>query len=313
MSMADKNASPLDAHAIELIQKLAVEAAAPDIHDIDTRGLGDGLPEAVPVGFDRTGQKFVSLKALIEEHRIQPARRKGTASVETLKSFVDLVNRHKDAQSALFGKTSWPEPRLTAVLNYDAADAEARFGDHRVVYAFPLTDEFKAWVGGNGKLMSQADFAAFLEEHAAELAAPYDADKSNYEPLFRETFATPSEMLSLSRELEVFVESRAKQGIRLQSGERVVEFAEEHQNAKGEKVVIPGIFMVSVPAFVDGSNVRIPARLRYRIAGGDIKWFYQLYRWESFLREEVEHALADAAKETGLPAFEGAPESGKAG
>ena len=123
---------------------------------------------------------------------------------------------------------------------------------------------------------------------------------------------TPSEVVALSRHLEVHVNAKAKQGIRLQTGERQVEFSEEHVNAKGEAVVIPGVFMVSVPAFVDGDAVRIPARLRYRITGGEIKWFYQLYRWEFFLREQVGRDLKDAAKDTGLPAFEGAPETGSA-
>lgn len=307
--MAEHQKVPVDAHAIELVTNLANAASAPAIVNLDTAGLGEGLPASVPLLFDREEQQFKSSKTLIEDFRTAPARRKGTALVDTLASFIDLVNRHRDGQSALFGKTSWPDPKLTAVLNYDSEGAPARFGDHRVVYAFPLTEEFKAWVGVNGKPMEQEVFAAFLEEHAAELAAPTDGEISEYERLFKEKFATPSEVIELSRHLEVFVAAKAKQGIRLQTGERVVEFAEEHQNAKGERVTIPGIFMVSVPAFVDGEAVRIPARLRYRISGGDIKWFYQLYRWEFFLREQVGYDLKEAADKTGLPSFEGAPEA----
>lgn len=299
---------PLDAHAIELVKELATRASEPTVFSIPTDALGEGLPSKVPLSFDRVTQRFGSLKSLIEEQRLAPARRKGTATADTLAAFCDLIDRHKDGDSVIFGRTGWPNPELTAVLNYDREGTAARFGDHRVVYAFPLTDEFKAWVGMNATAMDQEVFAAFLEEHAAELAAPEDGEKSEYERLFKEQMATPSEVMALSRHLEVLVAAKAKQGIRLQSGERVVEFSEEHQNAKGEKVVIPGIFMVSMPAFVDGAAVRIPARLRYRIAGGSIKWFYQLYRWEYFLREQVGADLRAAADKTGLPAFEGAPE-----
>ncbi len=195
------------------------------------------------------------------------------------------------------------------MLNYNAAGAEVRPADHRIVYAFPLAEEFKAWVSTNGKPMEQEVFAAFLEEHAAELSAPHDGERSEYERLFGEKMATPSEVVALSRHLEVFVSAKAKQGVRLQTGERVVEFVEEHVNSKGEQIVIPGVFIVSVPAFVDGEAVRIPARLRYRVGGGKITWFYQLYRWEFFLREQVERDLEAAAKATGLPAFEGSPEA----
>lgn len=310
---SNNNPAPVDAHAVSLITALAQEAATPMIAAVDTAGLGEGLPPKVQVGFDRKSQKFFSIHSLIEEARQAPKRRRGTAVAGTLASFIALVNRHKDDQSALFGQTGYPNPKLTAVLNYDSAESAARHGDHRIDYAFPLTEEFKAWVNGNAKPMGQAEFAMFLEEHSAELAAPEDGEKSLYERLFREKFATPSEVIELSRYLDVHVAARVKQGIRLQTGEKMLEFSEEHQNAAGEKVVIPGVFMLSVPAFVDGDAVRIPARLRYRITSGAISWHYQLYRWESFLRETVEHALLDAARETGLPAYDGAPESGKAG
>lgn len=308
--MAKDTAAQLDAHGIELITRMATAAAEPSIPQLVIDGLGAGLPSSVPIGFDRAEQEFVSVKNLIEEYRTAPARRKGTAKVDTLQSFIDLTNRHKDQQSVLFGKASWPEPKLTAVLNYDSSEAEARYGDHRVEYTFPLTEEFKTWIGQNGKPMSQVDFASFIEEHAAELSEPMANEVADYEPLFKERFATPSDVLMLSRELEVYSSAKAKQGIRLQTGERTLEFSEEHFNGKGEKVTIPGIFMVSVPAFVGGAVVRIPARLRYRL-GPPISWFYQLYRWEAFVRDEVQRALGEAAGATGLSAFDGAPETGK--
>ncbi|RWQ56538.1 MAG: DUF2303 family protein [Mesorhizobium sp.] len=308
--MADAQTKvPIEPHAIELVTALAGKAAAPEIIILDTAGLGDDLPAKIPVAFDRITSSFKSLKGLVQEFRDVRARRKGTAQAETLESFISLIDRHKDAQSALFGKCAWPEPKLTAVLNYNAAEAEVRPADHRIIYAFPLTEEFKAWVSANAKPMEQEVFAAFLEEHAAELAAPTEGEISEYERLFNEKMATPSDVVALSRYLEVFVAARAKQGVRLQSGERTVEFAEEHQNAKGEAITVPGIFMLSVPAFVDGDAVRIPARLRYRVASGKVLWFYQLYRWEFFLREQVESDLEAVAKATGLPAFEGAPEA----
>lgn len=296
------------ASAAALIAELARSGSDPEILAIPTDGLGDGLPPTVPVMFDRITQKAVSLLPVISEARQQPARRRGTAKVETLDSFISLVNRHKDERSAIFATTTWPNPKLIAVLNYNTGTAP-HWNDHRVAYEFPLTDEIKAWIGQDGKPMDQTDFAAFLEEHAAELAAPFDGEVSEYEALFKERFATPSDVLALARHLEVYVNAKAKQGIRLQTGERVLEFSEEHVNAKGEKIEIPGIFMVSVPAFLAGDLVRIPARLRYRLAGGQVAWFYQLYRWQFWLRDAVRLDLMEAGKRCELPTFEGTPES----
>lgn len=294
--------------AILTLTGLANKASQPEIVNVSTEGLAKGLAAQVPLSFDRNSQKFGSLKNLLDEHRLAPERRRGTAHTDTLASFVELTNRHKDDGSVIFGKASWPNPKLTSIIDYHDLDNQPRFGEHRVEYAFPVTEEFSAWVKMNGQPMEQSDFALFLEEHSVELAAPTDGERFECERLFNEKMATPSELVMLARHLEVFVSATVKQGTRLQTGERTVEFKEEHQNAKGEPVVIPGIFMVSVPAFVDGDKVRIPARLRYRIKSGDIVWFYQLYRWENVLREQVQRDLADAAQNTGLPFFEGSAE-----
>ena len=186
---------------------------------------------------------------------------------------------------------------------------EPGHGAHRIEYAFPVTDELTAWMKQNAAPFDQSEFATFLEEHAAELAAPSNGERAEFESLFKAKFATPAELIALSRDLEVHVAGKWKQGVRLQSGERVVEVVEEHMNGKGEPITVPGLFMVSVAAFLDGENVRIPARLRYRIAGGSIVWFYQLYRPEFWIRARVRDDLAKAADATNLPAFEGAPEA----
>ncbi len=310
-AQAPATASALEGPAVERIAELAREASKPEVILIPTDGLEPGLPARVPVLWDRHFQQVIPVIEHLEEARPK-MRRKGTVKTDTLSSFIDMTNRHKDAGSVIFATTAWPEPQLTAVIDYHNTDGTARWGQHRIAYAFPLTEEFKAWIGKNAKPFDQEEFAAFLEEHAGELSVPYDGEATYYEQMFREKFATPAELLDLSRQLEVFVSATVKQGTRLQSGERQVEFTTEHMNGKGEPVVIPGIFMVSVAAFLPGSGepvpIRIPARLRYRIKGGAIVWFYQLYRWEFFLRDRVQQDLAKAGKETSLPTFEGKPE-----
>lgn len=301
---------PNSGEGVRAIVDLAHEAAGVEIVSLPTEGLGRGLPPIVPIVIDRReGRHITGLKSLIDQYRVEPDEVNGSAQTTTLQSFIDLVNRHKNDGSAVFGKTAWPEPALTAVIDYHGEKAAARWGRHRIRYAFPITDEFKVWIEKNGKPMDQATFAAFLEDHAAELSAAYAPEVAEYESLFKERFATPVDLIALSRNLEVFVNAKVKQGVRMQTGERVVEFVEEHMNGKGEKVEIPGIFMVSVPAFVDGEKVRIPARLRYRIGNGEIQWFYQLYRWQFWLRAQVKDDLDTVAQKTELPTFEGSPET----
>ncbi|MFG1238037.1 DUF2303 family protein [Xanthobacter autotrophicus DSM 597] len=302
----------LEGATVEAVAQLAREASKPEVLQIPTKGLGRGLPDTVPFLWDRHAQKAIPVVKEILDAR-PPLERMGSAAVTTLDSFIKLVDRHKDEGSAIFARTSWPQPSLTAVIDYHDTARVARHCRHRVVYDFPLTEEFKTWVEGDGRKLTQVEFAAFLEDHSAELAAPLDGEKAEFEALFKARFASPAELIDLSRSLEIHEGAKVKQAVRLQTGERQVVFTTEHMDANGEPVDIPGIFMVSVPPFLSGEaepeRVRIPARIRYRITGGAIAWFYDLYRWEFFLRERVQRDAAFAAKATELPCYEGSPET----
>lgn len=300
----------VNGEAVTKIADLARSAADLQITSVGVSGVG--LPSSFPLAFDKrmNGAGLQSLRVEAEKWRIAPERKKGIAKLATLQSFIDLTNRHKDEHSVIFAQADWPAPSLTAILNYNAAGetGAARFGDHRFVYPFPLTDEFKAWAGKDAQKMSQGEFAAFIEERVFELADPTPAEADQFEKILRTNFASPSRMMELSRGLQVNVESVAKSGVTLQSGEGEIQFVEEHRDQRGEKLIVPGLFMISLPAFIGGDPVRIPVRLRYRVSGGAISWFYQMYRWKEYLRERVISDLEIAAASTELNTFEGSPE-----
>ena len=309
--MAERNSISDDAEALKFLDQLSRKATGGIRFEvIENPAPIPGAPSKILIGV-RDGERpeFISVKEQFSAYRTGPERRKGRGVVTTLESFVELVNRHKDDDSVIFARTAWPEPKLTAVIDYHRKDKDPRFGEHRIEYSFPLTDEFKTWINSNGKLVDQAAFAEFLEDHAAELAAPTPEEADHYKTLFKERVAQPIELIDLSKSLEVFVGAKIKQASRVMSGERTIVFEQTHMNAVGEPVDIPGIFMISLPAFVDGDAVRIPARLRYRAGTDGIKWTYQLYRWEYWLRTQVQLDLATAGDETKLPTFEGAPEA----
>lgn len=298
---------PNGAGGVEAIKQLVNDAQFAELHSVPVEGYG--LPENVTVMLRPPGQGIHSIKSFIEEYREKPARITGTAKVNTLQSFIDLVNRHKNDHSVIFADSLSETPSLTAIIDYHTKEHGPENAKHRVGYTFPLSDEAKIWLKSNGLGFNQVEFASFLEDHAAELASPTEEETATYEPLFKERFAHPNEVVELSRHLEIYQQAKVKQGIRLSSGERQIEFTEENMNAKGEKVEVPGLFMVSIAIFVDGETARIPARLRYRVANGGITWSYQLYRAREAIRARVQADMATAATSTKLAAFEGQPEA----
>ena len=293
---------------IESIANLVRESQFPQINVLEMGEKDHGLPNLITWLLDAKTGKASSIRQIVEEHRYKPFARSGTARALTLDSFNALVLRHKTEHSVIFASSQSEAPALTAIIDYHSADGDADNCKHRIAYTFPLSDEIKVWRKGHSTPMTQAEFTDFLEEHAAELASATKEERAQFEGLFREKFAEPNDLISLARSLEVHVNSKVKQVSRPTSGERILEFNEEHTNGAGERVEIPGLFMLSVPAFVDGAPVRIPARLRYRVTAGGIVWSYQLYRAGEMIRRRVQEDAQVAALATGLPAFEGAPE-----
>lgn len=295
---------------LDVAAKLGAKADGIEIVKVTTEGM-TGLPPAVPIVLRRGESPGVEdLSILFDKYRLYPARRKGQAKAQTLAGFLDLTNRHKTADSVIFADTDWTKPSLTAVIDYHKVDPHgaAGFGQHRILYPFPLSEEWKAWVATNGKPMDQRDFAEFLEDRIPELAAPTEAEAILFEREFATKVATPAQVVELSRGLRVHVESKIKAQNTLQTGEGQIAWEEVHNGEDGKPLKVPGIFILSIAPFYQGDKIRVPVRLRYRPAGQKIVWLYQIYRPDQAITEHVSATLKDAARATELPAYEGTPE-----
>lgn len=308
---AETLASPFSIDLAEAA-RLGARAQGIEIVQIEAPAGSIGLPASVPVALHRGDAPSAhDLARTLEAYRLYPDRKKGTAEAQTFESFCELINRHKTANSAIFADADWCEPSFTAVIDYHhlGEGGQPDHGTHRVHYAFPLSEEWQAWNKMNGQKMTQEDFAYFLEDRVAELSSPTDEERIRFERDFATTIATPSQLVELSRGLQVNVASKVKAAHTLANGEGQIVWEESHQDANGQPLKVPGIFILSVSPFFMGETMRIPVRLRYRAAAGSVVWFYQIYRPDQFVTEHVRHALFDARQATGLPAYEGKPET----
>lgn len=268
--------------------------------------------EYVPFITLPSGLTLHSLKEHLDEYRTRPERREGVAELRTEASFIDHANRFKDADSALFADPNPGAPSLTSVLNYhrQGATADPRFGDHRGVYRFPLSKEWKAWQALNEKPMTQEAFASFLEDRIVDVADPREAGaKANeFLKLLGGSFADAARLMDLSRGLTIYVAASATKVVNLASGEGQITYTEEHHNAGGVKLDIPRAFLIGLPVFHGGTAYQVAVRLRYRLKENHLTWSYSLHRTDVVFDHAFEEACKRAADATGLPLFVGSPE-----
>lgn len=256
------------------------------------------------------GTEVVDPKKFTDQYLEAPERRKGVARHQTLQSFIDHVNRFKDDDSALFAT----DAALTCVFDYhrEGPEADPRFGEHRSVYSFPVSRQWQTWTNADKQTMSVQDFAEFLEDNVEDVGDPERATEAAKEiaKLLGATFATPAGLIGLSKGLNVHVDAKVAESHRAQSGEVSLTFEETHSTSAktGAKLRVPEAFLLNIPVFEEGQVYQLPAKLRYRLKGGNITWHYVLYRTDLAKRMAVEAARKQARAETDLPLFCGSPE-----
>lgn len=252
---------------------------------------------------------------------LTPRFRRGTAAMTALGSFIDHVSRFGDGDTAVFADDNRAAPKLTAVLDYHRADVDGghgvyRHGKHRTTFAFPLSDEWKAWQKADGTVMTMGQFALFLEDRIGDIAIAGDEFP---EDLLRfvnvnggvDSIADYATLVELSRGLKVYEQANVEEATNLSSGEGQIRFSIEHETRgrSGGTVKVPTMFFIAIPIFNKGPFYRIGARLRYRKTGEGVKFWYDLYRAD----RSFDHAFAEAVEkvdaETPASVFFGAPEA----
>lgn len=262
------------------------------------------------------GMELYSAKKWIDEFKVRPERRAGTATLHDVDSFIGHAKRFAGVSSAIFGDATQPtSPRLISVIDYHDAGKElvgeslARHGQHRGVYTCPLSEEWKRWTTNTTNL-SQTSFAELLEAGIADVLDPAIAGENvkAYAARIGCSFASPNSLMALSRGLALTVSQRVQGTVNLGSGEGQIAFVTEHQDQKGQPLTVPGAFILAIPVFRSGQPYQIPVRLRYRHNDGKITWSFELYRKQAYFDDAFADVCKRAATETGLPLFMGTPE-----
>lgn len=276
-----------------------------------------GLPEKVVVLRDRKSGALGHVKPFLEQFRTAPERRSGTTIVDTLESFVELLNRLKTEDSVIFANTDWNNPSMTAIIDYHEVDplGDADFMKHRVHYKFPLSDDWKIWKRANdaGEPMNQLSFAEFIEDRSRDFAAPTAEEQEEFSKLFGERVSTPSDIMNLSRGLSMTTGIQLKHNTRLASGETSLVFDQQHGEAtdyKGEVIRVPSLFMIRIPIFHGQEPTRLLIRLRHRVREQRVTYRMLIYRPDVFIDEAVDEAITTTRIATELPVYCGiAPEA----
>lgn len=252
-------------------------------------GQALGEPKAVPGGVIPyavipDGAKVEDLERLLPA----PARAQANVTAKSAETFAAYVNRFKVKATVIFADQE--KFTLVGIIDYHSAASPA-FREHRVSYGAPRSLEWNTWRTASGKRMAQADFAQFIEDNVVDIRDPAGA-----------------EVLEVSRSLQAKKSVEFASAIRLSDGAQQFTYNEsvDGSTAKGT-IKVPEEFTLGIPVFFGGALYEVRARLRYRIEGGKLQLWYELYRPEHIEKDAFEKVCAEVTAATSIEAWQGIP------
>lgn len=253
----------------------------------NVRVLKDG---SIPFTIVPDGYQVSSLEKMLA----QPARKRGAVSVTDAGGFITYMNRHCEDGTLVYADIDQVSGsfKLVGVINDNSAE-EPGWRDHTCTMDRKQSVEWGRWIGKNKSAMSQADFASWIEDNLADIAAT-------------EGMPTGGDMLAMSLGFERTSEKRLKSKVNLQSGSFRLEYIDDEDKDTRTSMEVFSRFSIGIPVFENSTSAyQIDARLKYRESSGKVSFWFELIRPDKAFRLAVEDELCAIAGATGLSIING--------
>lgn len=239
----------------------ALATAASGVHE-----AGDYMHAIVPKDF-----KLEDISRAVEKMQPTPRRKSGTVQLKDLDSLMQYCADQTfsppgtptgDGVGYIYAD---PDSRkITAVFN-DNRGLEPGWRDHRAEFKAEYTPEFAKWVSKNGQAFTQTEFAEFIEDNMADITEPAAAA-----------------LLEMATTIQAKTDISFSSAKRLQNGQVQLGYSEVIDAKAGANgaLEIPKEFALGLRIFKNGDGYRLVARLKYRLHSGNVKFWFELDRYE---------------------------------
>lgn len=203
-------------------------------------------------------------------------------------SFSAYVNRFKTDESQILA--DYRAPLIVGVVDYHkpGKPASPDYGDHKVTFRPPWSEEWARWRAIDSKPMGQGEFAEFIEENYMDVAEPPSA-----------------ELLDVVSHLQAKKNVDFHSGVRLQDGTTQLAYNEKVESKGKGTLKVPAEFSLGVPIFYGGERYKVRVLLRYRINEGDLRFIAKINRREFVEQTAFNDIVGEIEKATGIAPYAG--------
>lgn len=238
-----------------------------------------------------TSYKREDISREVERQLPAPYRKHGTVQLKDLSSLQKyLADQAQGLNAYVYAD---PEARkITAVFNDNRANEEPGWRDFRAEFKAEYTPEFQKWLGKDKHQFGQTEFAEFIEDNMADITEP-----------------AATSMLEMATTIQAKTDINFSSAKRLQNGQVQLQYTEAIDARAGANgaLEIPKEFALGLRIFKNGSGYKLKARLKYRLHGGAIKFWYELDRPERSIEDAFSGYIDLLSETSGYQVLLGTP------
>lgn len=244
------------------------------------------------------GRTFAAIPQGIELRDVTPPNAAKTSKPDTIRQVVTLqtadsliayVERFKTPNTVLFADID--TDTIVAAIDYHGQTA-ADLVLHKSVLTLPRSLAWQRWDEIDGELLSQLEFARFIDEYTAHFISP-----------------KPADLLELVNNIQAIekVDFRAKTKINSDNVDfDIAASTEAFAHVQGEKLTIPTHFVISIPVYFGEERREIDVRLRWKKSQSEgLQLGVMILAKEETRQEEFKAVVNKVAAATNLTSIYG--------
>lgn len=221
-----------------------------------------------------------------DAYETRPRTKGVNQNVADFESFAAYLNKH-----GIPGETEISahetEGVFSAVIDAGTGE-EAGWRRHIIKLTLTPSDEWKTWTALSGKLITQEQFAEFIEDNARNVVVPSSA-----------------ELLEVAQSLQVKRGVDFESGTRLSDGNVQFGYRETTTATAGTagSLTIPATLDLALAPFRGGAPYRVPATFRYRLQEKRLALGFKLQNADQIRREAFAEIAAQVETYTEQSTF----------
>lgn len=262
----------------------ALASACTAVHE-----SGDYMHAIVPQGY-----KLENISQAVEQMQLTPRRKRGSIQLKDLDSLLTYCTDMNVADGSANAGFIYADPdgrKITAVFN-DHRNEEPGWRDHQAIFKAEYTPEFDNWMRHNKQAKTQTEFAEFIEDNLADITEP-----------------AAQSLLEVATTIQAKTDINFSSAKRLQNGQVQLQYTEAIDARAGANgaMEIPKEFALGLRIFKNGEGYKLKARLKYRLNGGSVKFWYELDRPERAIEDAFAGYVTTLREKSGYQLLLGTP------